>query len=212
MTQLRNRLAVLTVVLAAFAAFIITGCSKDNGIGPDSSGPATPVDEIVVNLTNISVKYDCDSDPLGVTQPGEFHYWMAVDTLSEEGKWVDAMSTGDLSSDLNSGESRDIYNQKAIFRLERTENKQFRVRVGMREADPGENDFNSSKSTVHIYGKTRPQMWGPENGTFSSYNSATQIGTMKWTKNERDQTWAFGVLITEGCQATLTYTVQSREI
>lgn len=209
-----NNFSKLTVIAVALASFITFGCSSDDSspTGPNNSGGnIQKVDEIVVSLDRIYAKYDCDFDPVGVTSPGEFRYNINVDTLNAAGNWASASSNKESSVKINTGKSANV-SKKATIRLVRREGQAFRVRMNIREIDGSSNDFSSSKNIIHTYGATRPQMYGPENSVFSSYSSTTQRGTMSWTVNKRDRTWALGVLVGEGCNATMSYTVYTQSL
>ena len=209
-----NTLTKLTAILAVLASFLVFGCSSDNSspTGPDRSGSAQKIDEIVVSLDRLSVKYDCDYDPVGVSQPGDFRYNINVDTLGSDGNWHAASKLGESSAKINTGSSTNISNKTVTIRLPRVENQAFRVRLSLREVDGSSNDFSSSNSTVHAYHASSPQVYGPENTVFSSYSSTTQRGSMSWTVNKRDRTWAVGVLVGEGCNASLTYSVYTKAV
>lgn len=208
-----NTFSKLTIIIAALSAFFAFGCSSSDSspTGPGGSSGAPKMDEITVSLTSIYAKYDCDYDPVGVTSPGDFRYNINVDTLNSDGKWVTASKNSESSSKINTGKSVTV-SKSATIRLERRDGQKFRVRLNIREVDGSSNDFSSSKSIVHVYNDGAPQVYGPQSSVFSSYNSTTQRGTMNWTVNKRDRTWALGVLVGEGCNVTMHYSVVTKSL
>jgi hypothetical protein len=212
--RLRNLFltSACTVLTAAVLALTV-GCSSSNDGGTNGPAPVNELDEITVSLNKLTVKYDCDYDPVGVDQPGDFHYAMNVDTLADNGvDWLPASKNKEASAKVSNGNYKNITGQIARFELPRTSGAAFRVRMGLREADVGGNDFKSSHSVIHVYSSGSSQLYAPEGGKFSSYSSSTAIGTMDWTINKRSREWNYlGILTVEGCNATLSYTVKVRK-
>ncbi|MEZ5357765.1 MAG: hypothetical protein R3F48_02975 [Candidatus Zixiibacteriota bacterium] len=208
-----NAFSKFTIIIAVLASFITFGCSSDDSspTGPSGSGSAPKIDEITVTLGSIFAKYDCDFDPVGVTSPGDFRYNINVDTLSSNGDWVSASKNNESSVSINTGNSATV-SKSATFRLVRSDGQAFRVRLSIREIDGSSNDFSSSTSIIHVYHDSDPQVYGPQNSVFSSYSTSTQRGTMNWTVNKRDRTWALGVLVGEGCNVTMNYSVVTKAL
>jgi hypothetical protein len=209
------RLARLTTstlfgLLSMGLVTLMVSCSGNdsNPMGPDGSSSTTKYDNISLSLNSINVKYDCDFDPAGVNQPGDFHYYLNVDTLDANGKWVAASNNKTESASINSGGSKSPSNEKASFKLRREDGQKFRVRVGIREADVGADDFNDVLTVTHIYNGSSGQLYPPESGKYGTYNSTTNYGTMTLSINKRDRKWVLGVLTGEGCQLSATYSVR----
>lgn len=214
--QIRNFFKTgLGAVLTAAVMFAAVGCSGDGDSNPTGSNP-TPnpgltYDDITIALNTLSVKYDCDFNPVGVTQPGDFRYWLNVDTLSDDGTtWLAASSNSEAKADVNNGGSKNITGQSASFRFPRRDGQAFRVRMGLREVDSGGDDFKSSLALAHVYSSASTQKYAPEGTNYSSWSSATSVGTMNWNVNKRDRSYVLGVLTVEGCNATLNYSVTVR--
>lgn len=197
-------------LLALGLVTIMVSCSgsdSNNPMGPDGAAKVT-YDDISVSLNSVNVKYDCDYDPAGVNQPGDFHYYLNVDTLNADGKWVAASNNKSEFAAINNGGSKAPSNEKASFKLRREDGQKFRVRVGIREADTGGDDFNDVLTVTHIYNGSSGQLYPPESGKYSTYNSTTDYGTMTLSINKRDRKWVLGVLTGEGCQLSMTYSVR----
>lgn len=184
-----------------------SGSNSSNPTGPDTS-PSVAYDNITVSLNSVNVKYDCDFDPAGVNQPGDFYYSLNVDTLDSSGKWVAVSKNKEEFANIDSGGSKAPSNEKASFKLRRDGNQKFRVRVGIREADTGGNDFNETLNVTHLNNGSSSQLYPPETGKYTTYNSSTNYGTMTLSINKRDRKWVLGVLVGEGCQLSTTYSVR----
>jgi len=211
MTFRHTLLTLASTLLIAALAMFPSGCSKsDSPNGPEAA--STPVDQVSVSLDRLSVKYDCDYDPVGVTQPGDFWYSLNVDTLSDDGHWVAVSKNKERNSEVSNGKSVGITGEAATFSLPRIEGQAFRVRLTLREADSGGDDFKSSHTVEHDYLSSNPQMYPPKGANYSSYKKETRTGTMTWNVNKRDRSWVAGILTKEGCNATLSYTVISRQL
>jgi len=216
--KLRNLTLIGLNLLAAGTLIVMSvGCSgsDDNSpTGPSNApGANTIYDEITVSLTQLSVKYDCDYDPVGVTQPGDFRFNLNVDTLSDDGSsWLAVTKHGETAASLSTGGYKNVTDRKAAFRFPRLNGQAFRVRLSMREVDTDGNDFTAGAEITHIYSAASTQMYAPEGTNYASWNSATDVGTMNWNVNKRDRTWVLGVLTNEGCNATLHYSVTVREV
>lgn len=207
----------LNLLVAGALTVMSIGCSssdENSPTGPNNSpGAVTTYDEITVSLTQLSVTYDCDYDPAGVTQPGDFRFNLNVDTLSDDGgSWLAVTKYGEESASVSTGGYKNVSDRKASFRFPRINGHAFRVRLSMREVDTDGNDFSSSTAVTHIYSSASTQMYAPEGTNYASWNSATDVGTMNWNVNKRDRTWVLGVLTKEGCNATLHYSVTVREV
>jgi hypothetical protein len=200
-------------VVALLAVFAI-GCSGDDNspTGPNP-GSAVIYDDITVSLDRLDVKYDCDFNVAGVTNPGEFRYKFFVDTLSDNGSdWIRVSGTHESSASISNGGYKNISNHKASFRFPRNSGQAFRVVMSLREVDPDGNDFNRSHAVTHIYSPSSTQMYAPDGTNYSSWSNATKVGTMSWNINVRDRSWVLGVLTVEGCNATMKYSVTVREV
>lgn len=200
-------------LLVAALIVVTVGCSGDDN--PVNSGPAGTAgltyDDIIVSLDKLEVKYDCDYNPVGVTQPGDFRYYLNVDTLSDDGvSWLRASSNREARVELNNGASYNVGGQKASFRFPRRDGQTFQVRMSIREVDSGGDDFKSNHYVTHIYSSASTQKYAPEGANYTSWNTATGVGTMNWNVNKRDRTYVLGVLTKEGCNVTLNYSVTVR--
>jgi|GEM_PF-2597358 len=208
------------IALTAMTAMVMftIGCSNsDNPAGPDNGASGSPrqtYDEITVSLDRLSVKYDCDYNPVGVTQPGEFRFNLNVDTLSDDAsEWLAVTKHGEYKADVNNGGYKDVTTRKASFRLPRDNGQSFRVRLSLRELDSGnKNDFSSSRSITHVHSQAATQMYAPSGSNYSSWDGVRKVGSMSWNVNKRDRTWVAGILTKEGCNATLRYSVTVREV
>ena len=213
--KLRNlTLTVLGILAIAAMSMFSIGCSgSDNPTGPGTSPAGQTYDEITVSLNRLSVKYDCDFNPVGVTNPGDFRYSLNVDTLSDDGTtWIRATSNKEKSSDISNGGYKNITNQKGSFRFPRRNGQSFRVVMTLREADPSSNDFSTSNRVTHSYASASAQMYAPEGTNYSSWSNSTKVGSMSWNVNKRSRSWVAGILTKEGCNATMAYTVTVREV
>jgi hypothetical protein len=210
---LMTRLGLATAIILALFAFGCSGDDENNSTGPNNT-PTQTLDEITVNLSSINVKYDCDFDPVGVSQPGDFQFSLNIDTLSDDGsKWLAASKNGTGSREINNGGSYSPSGQSASVRLPRLEGQAFRVRTYFREADPdGASDFKVSKSFEHVYHASSPQMYAPDGTAWTSYSNSTGRGTITQGVNVRDRKWALGVLVGEGCIASMTYSVVFKKV
>ena len=206
--------------LGAFLAMALMlatiGCSGDdnnNPAGPNQSPVAALVyDEITVSLNTVYARYDCDTDPVGVTQPGDFHYMLNVDTLSDNGElWLNVSSNKEKSAKISTGNSTNVSGQSATFRFPRREGQSFRVRMTLREADATGNDFRSSVSVPHVYSAASTPMYAPDGSSYSYWDETNRVGSMSWNVNKRARSYVLGVLTKEGCNATMNYTVTVQE-
>lgn len=209
-------LAGLNLALIAALTMMTIGCSGDDSspTGPKASpGANVTYDEITVNLSKLSVTYDCDFDPAGVSQPGDFRYDLNVDTLSDDGAtWIAVTKYGEAAKSISTGSYANITGRTASFRFPRLNGQSFRVRLGLREVDTGGNDFSSSATIIHSYSAASTQMYAPQGANYAGWDSARKVGTMNWNVNKRDRSWVLGVLTNEGCNATLTYGVTVRQV
>ena len=211
--NLTSGLGTIAVVLLVLFAI---GCSGDDNSPTGPGGNQTPgvtYDDITVSLDQLSVKYDCDYDPVGVTQPGEFYYRLYVDTLADNGTdWIRVSTASEGSASLSNGGYKNVTDRKVSFRFPRRTGQAFRVNMTLRESDgSNNNDFSSSHKVTHMYSPASTQMYAPDGANYSSWNNATKVGKMSWNVNKRDRSWVLGVLTKEGCNATLRYSVTVRE-
>jgi hypothetical protein len=213
--KLSNPLTIrsLSVATIALMAILAVGCSGDgdsNSVGPNPA-PNVQLDDITVNLSKIAVKYDCDLDPIGITQPGDFSYSLNIDTLAADGTWLRITSNKTQNADINTGSSKTPTGQSAVFRFARREGQTFRVVLKLAENDAnGKTDFNETKTIAHSYASNSPQLYAPSSGVYTSWNAGAKLGTMSWNINKRDRTKVLGVLTKEGCNVTATYSVLIR--
>jgi hypothetical protein len=205
------------VIAVVMLALFSIGCSGDDDSPTGPAGgptPGTTYDEITISLDRLNVRYDCDLNPVGITQPGDFRYDFDVDTLSDNGSdWLAVTSHGEAGAAVSNGGYKNITNRKASFRFPRVNGQSFRVRLMLREADDnGKNDFKESRNVTHIYSSASTQMYAPQGANYNSWNNATKVGTLSWNVNKRGRTTVLGVVTKEGCNATLRYSVTVREV
>ena len=115
---------------------------------PAQTTPPQKRDQITVALSNIHVTYDCDTDPVGVSQPGDFRFSVNVDTLSDDGtKWIAASGNGTSSKSMSNGSNYTPSGQRVTITMPRLDGQTFRDRTYFAEADPsGTFDFSETKS------------------------------------------------------------------
>jgi len=206
--RLATRLIPAVAGMFALSMTMMSCSSSDSG---SPTAPTSPqgetIDEIVVNLESVAARYDCDFDPVGVTAPGEFYFVLNVDTLSDNGAWAAVSKNKEKYAKINTGSSNSPSGQSASVRLVRREGQAFRVRMSIREADVGGNDFSSSNSVTHQYRTAATQLYQPTSGPYSKWDAVAQSGNMTWSINKRDRQWVAGVLVGEGCQVSMTYSV-----
>lgn len=217
MNVFKNLTSGLGMIVVVLLGLFAIGCSGDDNSPTGPGGSQTPgvtYDEITISLDRLSIKYDCDYDPAGVTNPGEFYYRLYIDTLADNGTdWIRVSSNAEGSAKLSNGGYKNIQDRSAAFRFPREAGQAFRVNMSLRESDgANDNDFSSSHSVTHIYSPSGTQMYAPDGSNYSSWNNATKVGTMSWNVNKRDRSWVLGVLTVEGCNATMNYSVTVREV
>ena len=161
-------------------------------------------DQITVSLSRLSAIFDCDTGSQGA---GDFVITMAVDQVTDSGKMDPIVNFAKKSISLNSGESMAIEDRAVIFRMPRSEGKQFAVTIRLSEED-GEDveDFSAVRTRIHNF-DTVSESWPPLKEAFTHFDTAARTGQMDWTIDQRGQTRAVGLVTNEGCRVTCAYTV-----